>query len=322
VFFSSLPADTLRRFEDIDDIETDIVVPMEDERQHFSLSISPIQTTEQPKGRVIVLRDITPIKRREEDLKAREEELDLLRQLFSRVLRHNIRNELTVIKGTGEQIAREAGDPHEALAELIVDSSEDLLAMSHKARHIERIVDEDEDTVEYDLRELAERTIKDVYGEYPEATFELTGETNCRVECNPGLDTALWNLVENAVEHGSSAQESRTPTEATPAAAGKPTGHGFEEPPKRTDGTGPDVRVEIGLNDGCPLLTVSDDGPGIESEELTVLDEAAETQLLHGSGIGLWLVKWVVDRSDATLCFDTGPDGTDVTIRFAEAAVV
>jgi signal transduction histidine kinase len=323
VFFSSLPAETLERFENVDDIETEVQVPIDDEQHYFSLSISPIRTTQDAHGRVIVLRDITPIKRREQDLKAREEELDLLRQLFSRVLRHNIRNELTVVKGIGDQIVSEADAPYDRLGKLIVDSSEDLLAMSQKARHIERIVNQEAVAVSYDLRDLVERTVQEVRDEYPDATFEISGTDTWEVECSPGLDAALWNLVENAVEHGSPERGGRdAQNDGRSTAIADTDGGTHDRRAKRTDGTGPDVRIEVTQQDGQPVITISDEGPGIEHEELAVLDEAAETQLLHGSGIGLWLVKWVVDRSDATLSFDTGQDGTDVTIQFDESAVV
>jgi len=32
--------------------------------------------------------------------------------------------------------------------------------------------------------------------------------------------------------------------------------------------------------------------------------------------LGLWLVRWVVDRSDADLAFESAPDGQVVRIRF------
>jgi len=91
-----------------------------------------------------------------------------------------------------------------------------------------------------------------------------------------------------------------------------------QEPPEAVDS---DVRVEISADADCPRITVSDDGPGIDHDEIAVLEAGSETPLRHGSGIGLWLVKWVVDRSSADLSFDAGPGGTDVTIRFQQSAV-
>ncbi|MDZ7731370.1 MAG: ATP-binding protein [Natrialbaceae archaeon] len=60
-------------------------------------------------------------------------------------------------------------------------------------------------------------------------------------------------------------------------------------------------------------MTIVDNGPGIPDHELAVLDEGEETPLQHGSGLGLWLVYWLVDKSNGSLEFETGEDGTSVT---------
>jgi len=62
------------------------------------------------------------------------------------------------------------------------------------------------------------------------------------------------------------------------------------------------------------LLSISDNGPGIPEAELAVRERGEETALQHGSGIGLWVVEWVISRSAGTLAFETDADGTDVTV--------
>jgi PAS domain S-box-containing protein len=280
--------ETLDRYVDVDDVDTQIDLPYDGLERHFSLSISPIRAAEQADGRIVVLRDITPLKRREEDLESREEELDLLRQVFSRVLRHNLRNELTVIHGSADDLAERADPPLSDQAELICEASEDLLDISQKARYIEQIIDSDGGLVDRDLRSVATEAADAVRQRYPDAEIEVVGSDSCSVWCNPELDAAVENLIENAVEHNT---------------------------------TDPAVSVEISEADGLAQLTVADNGPGIEEDELVVLEEATETQLSHGSGIGLWLVKWVVDNSNANLAFETTQKGTDVTIRFERGTV-
>jgi hypothetical protein len=44
-----------------------------------------------------------------------------------------------------------------------------------------------------------------------------------------------------------------------------------------------------------------------------VLEALEETALEHGSGLGLWLVKWGVGALGGTVTFDT-TDGTTVTL--------
>jgi len=45
-----------------------------------------------------------------------------------------------------------------------------------------------------------------------------------------------------------------------------------------------------------------------------VLERGRETDLNHGSGIGLWLVRWTATTLEGDLDFDTS-DGTTVTVR-------
>ncbi|MGM0399219.1 MAG: ATP-binding protein, partial [Halobacteriota archaeon] len=69
---------------------------------------------------------------------------------------------------------------------------------------------------------------------------------------------------------------------------------------------------------------VEDDGPGIPDHEKAVLREGEETPLAHGSGLGLWLVYWIVTMNGGRLeISDNEPRGTVVEIdlpRFSDAS--
>jgi len=43
-----------------------------------------------------------------------------------------------------------------------------------------------------------------------------------------------------------------------------------------------------------------------------------ETPLQHGTGVGPWAVRWVTDAAAASIEYETGPEGTVVTIRFPD----
>ena len=94
------------------------------------------------------------------------------------------------------------------------------------------------------------------------------------------LDVLVTNLVENALQHAED----------------------------------PTVTVTATVDDDAVVLTVSDDGPGIPDHELGVLDRGRETDLSHGSGIGLWLIQWAVTSLRGTVAFDTTA-GTTATVR-------
>ncbi len=276
-FFDSMPDAILERYEDISEIETQLTVQLDGEERYFLLSLSPVEHGPQRRsGRVVVLRDITRIKRR-------EEELDLLRQVQSRVLRHNIRNELTAIRGHVEHVANSVEDGHAQQLQTVLDASDDLLSISRKARLVEEIVDGDGTPAEYDLRTVVDETIETIENRFPAVTFTVDGPASRTVEADTRLKVAIENLLENGAEHN--------------------------------DATDPRVSVRL-TDDEIPTLIIADNGSGIPEYELAVLEDERETSLEHGSGIGLWLVKWIVDRSSVTLTFHSSSEGTEAILQF------
>ncbi|WP_436929723.1 histidine kinase N-terminal 7TM domain-containing protein [Halosimplex halobium] len=257
------------------------------ETHSFSVTVSPVVEGGRTVARVVVLRDITPIKRRERELEEREAELDLLRQILSRVLRHNIRNKLTTIRGNADLIAESATGDDAARVDRIVEASDELIGLSEKARTIEDLVDRTDETATYDLRVVAERVVERVRDRYPDATYTVDGAEACTVETGSGVESAVECLVENAVEHNDAAE--------------------------------PSVRVTVARGADGAEIRVSDDGPGISEHERSVIRRREETPLSHSSGIGLWIVSWVADRCGADLLFDVDEDGSTVSLRFPDA---
>jgi len=256
------------------------------ESRSFSVSVSPVVESGRTVARVVVLRDITPIKRRERELEEREADLDLLRQILSRVLRHNIRNKLTTIRGNADLLAETAtGD--DGRADRIVEASDELIALSEKARTIEDLVDRTDETASYDLRVVAEHVVDRVDDRYPGASYTVTGTENCAVVTGTGVESAIECLVENAVEHNDAAE--------------------------------PTVDVTVDCDATGAEISVCDDGPGISEHERAVIRRREETPLAHSNGIGLWIVSWVADRCDADLSFDVDDDGSTVSLRFTDA---
>jgi signal transduction histidine kinase len=82
--------------------------------------------------------------------------------------------------------------------------------------------------------------------------------------------------------------------------------HGGDEPSityRVTESAHKDVAVHV-----------TDDGPGLETAEQEVLRTGDESPLTHGSGLGLWLVNWIVTSVGGSVTA-TVDDGTTVTIH-------
>jgi PAS domain S-box-containing protein len=274
-FFSSYPT-LATRLQSSHEPSGTVTVTHQGKQREFSLTISPVSREQGHElGHVVVFREVTR-------LKERELQLDLLRRVQSRVLRHNIRNELDVITAQNEVLAAELDDEHAELAEKTLSSADRLLSVSSKARTAEELVEHDQTPTTVDIAETVRAVVDDCREAFPGVSFSVDAPSVCRVETLPALELALENLVENAAEHN--------------------TTHS------------PEVKVTVAATDEEVVVTVSDNGPGIPSQELAVRERNEETPLEHGRGVGLWVVDWVVESSGATLTFDTGEDGTTATL--------
>lgn len=69
------------------------------------------------------------------------------------------------------------------------------------------------------------------------------------------------------------------------------------------------------------MVEIADNGPDIPEEEVNVLMYEYEVKpLYHGSGLGLWLVNWIVRQSGGTLTFEQNePPGRIVSIELQAA---
>jgi PAS domain S-box-containing protein len=282
-FFSEFPEE-VRQFRSTESVNSELTVQKDGSEYHFYVDVSPIyDPTGELAGRTFLFRDVTELKNREQELRKRERELDVLRQVQSRVLRHNIRTELSMVRGHADIVAAEVSEDHRERMEAILEAGNRLTTISNKARVVEELFEGDHSPREYDLRGCIEQAVTQIRTEYPDLSISISGAEECHAMASPHLQTAVENLLENAALHNTSEQ--------------------------------PEVAVHL-TNGSQKRLTISDNGPGIPEQELTVLDKGSEGALEHGSGLGLWLVKWIADRSNADLTFETGDHGTDVVLTF------
>jgi signal transduction histidine kinase len=236
-------------------------------------------------GRTIALNDIT-------EREARRQRLEV----FNRVLRHNLRNEMTVVTGYADLIAESAPEPEASHARTIHARSEALAALGEKARAFEDVVDAADTTSSVPLGDVVADVVADVVDDAPGADVNADVDVppDLTVETNEGvLRTILTTVVDNAVEHN----DSSTPWVSVAARTTSTDG-----------GDGDDAVDDV-------VVEVADDGPGIPAHELGVLEDGAETPLRHGSGLGLWIFEWGCRRLGADPEFETGDRGTTVRFR-------
>ena len=76
--------------------------------------------------------------------------------------------------------------------------------------------------------------------------------------------------------------------------------------------------------DGSPALTVQNTGAHIGEEALPHMfeafyrAEASRNRSTGGSGLGLYLVKMILERHGATCTIENTPEGVRASVRFLE----
>lgn len=220
----------------------------------------------------------------ERELERAHHEAQLTRQtnlatVLNRVLRHNLRNDMSVIRGY-TQMTKEMLDDG-SYPEKALQNIDELLALSEKARELERIVGESFERQRTDIGNLVEQLAEQYNNEYPGASVSVEVDDDVETAVIPTFTRAIEELIENAVKH-----------------------------------TGPTPTVEISV-ERIPNeieIHIADDGPGLDKQERDVLSTGVETPLIHGSGLGLWIVHWIVTTHGGSVEANATTEGTAMTI--------
>jgi len=209
------------------------------------------------------------------------QQLDVL----NRLLRHNLRNEMNVISGNAELVGRKVDDP-ELIDRIqqIASTAGEITSRSDKVGRVTRLLENGSDTSISLLRAI-EKEVTTLQQRYPGAEITVDIPSTLDTTVGPSLAIAVNELVTNGIEHNDGA---------------------------------PVVHIRATETEDGLAVTISDNGPGIDEHELEVIDEGKETALQHGSGVGLWVVNWLVQQFGGRLDFENTPDGCTVTIRLPQ----
>jgi PAS domain S-box-containing protein len=240
--------------------------------RYYDVRVSPLyRSYGVVSGHLVSLRDVT-------DRRQREQRIDVL----NRLLRHNIRNEMNVVRGNADLLTDSVGPDERARIDRIIRTVDDIVDRSNKIGRVSEALETQRPTP-VSLRPLLTQAVTEGRERHPEADITLSCPEDVWVEGAPSLSLAFEELLVNAVEHGGST-----------------------------------VEVTVGTTAAGIAIRVSDDGPGIAEHERAVILSGEETPLQHGSGVGLWLVKWVVRNVGGTLGFGDG-DGTTVIVELPKS---
>lgn len=233
-------------------------------RRQFDPSVSSFTDQhDRHLGYIVSLHEVT-------ERELRKQRLEVL----NRVLRHNLRNSVDVIKSNAEVLAENG---HNDQADVIIDSAEGLADLGYKARAIDRFVSRRVHETERDLVAVVGGILDDREPKSPELDIDLVAPESATLWTDwEALTAALDSAIGNAIEYA--------------------------------DGS---VSVTIKAYATGYRITVTDDGPGIPDSELAAIDAGSETPLQHGTGLGLWQIKWGIKKLNGTVNFEND-DGTTI----------
>ncbi|SDJ74506.1 Signal transduction histidine kinase [Halovenus aranensis] len=263
--------ETFGRYLEGDD-EWRITAQVGTRRREYVIQPSPLTAGGRERvGYTLLFQDITEEVRREERL-----------AVLNRILRHNLRNDLSIV--SGYVAAADSHTDDEMVEQMLTKVSvtvDELIDTGEMAREFEQLLAAPNSysrTIATD--ELTERLADRLAEDHPDAALSVQ-TTETVFETNPDvLEAVLWQLLENAATH-------------------------TDEPTISLSVTSTEETIDI---------EVSDDGDGIPDHELQSLETGEETSLKHGSGFGLWLAKWGTVRVGGNIDFDASDAGTTVTV--------
>ncbi|SDJ77417.1 PAS domain S-box-containing protein [Halovenus aranensis] len=263
------------------------VLTSDDNHRVVELSVAKIQY-EGDDASLAMVRDVTERKSYEEALEEVNAELELL----NRMVRHDIRNDMSVILAWGQLLEDHVDEAGRENLDKILASSEHVVELTEIARDYVEVLTSDGDLEPKPvvLAEVLETELALRRESFPEAEFVVPEEIpEVEVLANEMLGSVFRNLLTNAVQHN----DSDTPV----------------------------VELTVERRDDDVVVQVADNGPGIpDPQKATVFGKGEKGLDSPSTGIGLYLVYTLVTQyGGAVHIEDNDPRGAVFSVHLPRA---
>lgn len=200
--------------------------------------------------------------------------------VLNRVLRHNLRNEMSVVRGYTQMMSDRLDKLN--VGETALQSIDKIINLSEKARKLDKVIASDQERNQTNIQSVISNVVEDIHDEYPSASISTDINDDIAGNLSPSFRRAVWELMENAAKHS---------------------------------GEHPNIKISAEMVPNAVEIRIADDGPGLNDEEIKVIHSGSETPLTHGSGLGLWMAHWIVSLHDGSLEASVTEEGTTLTIN-------
>ncbi|QZX98485.1 histidine kinase N-terminal 7TM domain-containing protein [Halobaculum rubrum] len=241
----------------------------------FEVSVGSLDRTD---ATVLVFRDVT-------ERLAAERRAEVL----NRVLRHDLRNDISVIDGyltlLEEELSDSRSDAAREALDVLAKRTDGMLSVVEQAALAETLADGSPEFKRFDLTTVVRERCEQVRAEQPEVRLETSlPDDAIAVSAVAVFPSVVDNLIENAIEHAD------------------------DDRPRLA------VRLDADPATSTVELRIEDEGPGIPADDRAVL-VGTEPSLENANGLGLWLINRITTISGGSVdATDRDGGGTIVTV--------
>ncbi|MGB9985538.1 ATP-binding protein [Salarchaeum japonicum] len=260
----------------------------DDTTRYYQVSTAPFTAGDARMGQLVTLTDVTDRETYRRQLESKTEQLEAL----TRVVRHDIRNDMTVITGWGETLRDHVDDEGEDALDRVLRTADHVVAVTDT---VGDFLDALSGTTTLDLQpvplgETLRAELAAVREAHPDARFTVDGAIpDVDVRATGLLSSVFRNLLENAARH--------------------------------SDRDTPAITVSCTAHDDTVEVRVADDGPGIpDAQKERLFQRGEKGPASPGSGLGLYLVETLVEQFDGRVRIeDNDPRGTVFVVELSVA---
>ena len=240
-----------------------IDVRKDGERIVLEQTVSPVLNGRgETEAFVAVAQDVTERKRYERRLEEQRDDLELLNQ----VVRHDIRNDLQLVRGYTDLLAEHVDEAGDDDLRTIRERTDNAIALTESARDLADVMlKSDSENTTVDLGSTLRGQLEESRAAHGDAVIELRGSVpDVAVIADSMLTSVFQNLLNNAVQHNDKAT--------------------------------PRVTVSAERHDDTVTVRTADNGPGVpDARKDEIFGKGQKGLESAGTGIGLYLVQSLLD---------------------------
>lgn len=241
-----------------------ISVSRGDDTRFYEISSNPFTMGGIQTGELVTITDVTDRESYQRELEEKTEQLEAL----NRVVRHDIRNDMAVVRGWAETLQDHVDAEGTEALDRVLRKSQHVIDLTESAREFTESLS-GEGALEVkpiDLYPVLDSEIAAVRDSYPDATIDVPDEIpHASVQANEMLNSVFRNILENGIRH--------------------------------SDRETPEITITFDEGRERIQIRIADNGPGVPDDQKERIFGKGQKGLdSPGTGIGLYLVHTLTDQ--------------------------